>query len=118
MKDKLKRALADRYPTLKPYQLDRCVDKYATEVTAELAAQLSMGNIDNGEIAFASDRVRARCNRVKIDGAPRYVLSVMHEHPSTALVIVAYEGNSITHEISKVIFNPRYKKDVEPSELS
>ncbi len=112
MKERLRRALAGRYPTLKPYQLNRCVNKYVAELIGELALQISTGNVESGEIDFASDGVRARCNRVKIDGAQRYVLSVMHEHPSTALVLVVYEGNSITHEISKVIFNPRYKKDI------
>ena len=112
MKEELKVALATRYPTLKPYQLVRCVNKYVAEVINELALQISGGNVDEEGIDFASDQVRARCDRTVIDKKQRYVLTVMHEHPSTALVLVVYEGNNITHEVSKVIFNPRYKKDV------
>lgn len=112
MKERLKKALAHRYPTLKPYQVDRCVDKYVAEVINELALQISSGNVDVGEIDFASDQVRARCDRIVIEKKQRYVLTVMHEHPSTALILVEHEGNNITHKVSKVIFNPRYKRDV------
>ena len=36
----------------------------------------------------------------------------MHLHTETSLVLVTYEGNSITHRVSKVTLNPRYKKDI------
>jgi len=112
MKEKLRQALTTRHPTLKPKQVAKAVDKYVAEVIGELAQQLSMGNIEEGEIDFPSDQVRARCGRIDIDKKTHYVLSIMHEHPSTSLVHVTYEGNNIKHEVSKVIFNPRYKKDV------
>ena len=112
MKEELQKALAIRQPTLKPYQIEKCVDKYVAEVMREIAEQLSMGNVEGGEIEFAGDSVRRRCNRISIEGKKHYVLTVMHEHPSTSLVHIVYEGNSHTGRVSKAVFNPPFKKEV------
>ncbi len=72
MKNELKAALAIQYPVLKPYQIERAVDKYVNSVMSELATQISMGNVTNGEIDFACDTVRAQCGRIVIDNKQRY----------------------------------------------
>jgi hypothetical protein len=37
---------------------------------------------------------------------------MMQACPSTALVLETYTGNSLTHRVSKVVFNPKYKNGI------
>ena len=114
MKAQLTKALRTRYPTMKPNMADRYVDKYVTAVIAEIATQYMLTDKDDitDEISFAADKVNTATGRTKASGKTEYIYSMMQACPSTSLVIETYKGNSLTHRVSKVVFNPRYKKGI------
>lgn len=115
MRDKLQQALSVLYPAMKPNMLARYVDKYIAGVMHEIATQymhMTSDDLCQGEMDFAANTVSNACGRMEIAGSMQYIFTVMQKHPSTALVIVTHVGNSITHRVSRVCFNPNYKRDI------
>ena len=115
MRDILQRALSVRYPAMKPNMLVRYVDKYIAGVMHEIATQymhVTSDDLCQGEMDFAANAVSNACGRMEIAGSMHYIYSVMQQHSSTSLIVRTYKGNSITHRVSRVCFNPKYKKDI------
>jgi hypothetical protein len=115
MKEKLLAALQARFPHIEAKLLDRYVTKYIAAVMPEIALRymlMTTDSITDGEMNFAADGVRQACGRYKMDGCTGYISNLMHMHPSTSLIITVYRGNNIKHRVSRVIFNPQYKKEI------
>ena len=115
MRNKLIAQLASKYPTLKRYQINDCVNRYVDAVMQEIAyrfATITSEDIDAAEFSFAADAVNIEIGQSSLNGKRLRVWTLMHLHTETSLVLVTYEGNSITHRVSKVTLNPRYKKDI------
>ena len=115
MRNKLIAQLASKYPTLKRYQVHDCVNRYVDAVMKEIAyrfATITSEDIDAAEFSFAADAVNIEIGQSSLNGKRLRVWTLMHLHTETSLVLVTYEGNSITHRVSKVTLNPRYKKDI------
>ena len=112
MKEELIKALTKRFPAMKPNMADRYAGKYMAAVMTEIATQYMLMNSDDmtGEMNFAADRVNVASKRAIIDSKSIYIYSMMQSCPSTSLVVETYTGNSLTHRVSKVMFNPKYKK--------
>ncbi len=112
MKQKLMAALSARYPQIKPRMVDRYVTKYIKAVMEEIATQYMCMKTDDAEMDFAADRANRASGRYKIAGVVGYVYTLMQEHMSTSLVVSMHEGNNLTHRVSRVVFNPIYKKEI------
>jgi len=115
MRNKLIALLASKYPTLKRYQVIDCVNRYVDAVMQEIAfrfATITSEDIDAAEFSFAADEVNNEIGQVLLGSKRPRVWTLMHLHTETSLVLVTYKGNSITHRVSKVTLNPRYKKDI------
>jgi hypothetical protein len=115
MRNELQKQLANRYPTLKNYQITACVNSYVDAVMKEIAmrfATITSEDIEAGEFSFSADLVNKNSGQTSIDGTRMRVFSVMQSDPSTSLVISTYKGNSISKRVSKVTFNLKYKKDI------
>lgn len=114
MKEQLKAALLAEHPSIKPLLAERYVAKYIKAVIEEIATQYAMMNdeIEDDELDFAVDRVNTACGRLKLNGKTLYIYQRMREQMTTSLVIETYQGNSKTHRVSRVIFNPNYKKGI------
>lgn len=115
MRNELTKNLASRYPALKNYQITTCVNSYVAEVMKEIAlrfATITSEDIEAGEFSFAADLVNKASGQVSIGKKRPRVYSVMQSDPSTSLVISIYKGNSHSKRVSKVTFNPKYKKDI------
>ena len=100
---------------MKPNMAERYVDKYMTHMLKEIATQYMLMSKDDmlqGEISFALDAVTEACGRMEIAGKKTYIVRHMHKHATTSLVIVTYKGNSKTKRVSRVTFNPAYKKKI------
>ena len=115
MKNKLIAQLTKKHPTLKSYQVNDCVNRYVDCVMREIAfrfASITSEDIDAAEFSFAVDKVNKEIGQSSKDGKRLRVWTLMQLHTETSLVIVTYEGNSLTNRVSKVTLNPRYKKDI------
>ena len=115
MRNKLIALLASKYPTLKGYQVHDYVNRYVNSVMQEIAfrfANITSEDIDAAEISFAVDKVNREIGQASLDGKRLRVWTLMQLHTETSLVLVTYEGNSITNRVSKVTLNPRYKKEI------
>jgi uncharacterized protein (DUF433 family) len=115
MRNKLIAQLASKYPTLKRFKVHDCVNRYVDAVMQEIAyrfATITSEDIEAAEFNFAADTVNIEIGQSSLDGKRLRVWTLMHLHTETSLVLVIYEGNSITHRVSKVTLNPRYKKDI------
>ena len=115
MRDKLIALLASRYPTLKRYQVHDCVNRYVDAVMQEIAfrfATITSEDIDAAEFSFSVDEVNKASGQVSLLGKRPRIFTLMQLDTQTSLVIGTYKGNSITHRVSKVTLNPRYKKDI------
>lgn len=114
MIDKLQISLKERYPSLKPYQISRCVEKYLNGMMPLLVKSIVFSKKDNtdSEMFFLQEEARLACGRTRVDGEIKYIYSMMQEHSDTSIILVTYTGNNITKKSSKVVFNPIYKKEV------
>lgn len=115
MKQQLKEALQARFPELKALVVERCVDKYTRAVMQEIGNQfprMTKEDFEQAEMSFAEDQVSKACGQVDLAGARPRIYNVMQADPSTSLVLVTYKGNSIKRRVSKVTFNPKYKKNI------
>lgn len=115
MKEKLKLALMKRFPEMKDFIAERCVTKYLNAVMPELITQFmsaSKEDLANGEIDFPEYKVIRECERIQFRGHQEYIYTLMNEHPTTALIIVTYKGNSLSKRVSRVTFNQNYKKEI------
>jgi hypothetical protein len=115
MREKLKNALRARCPQITEKMATRYTDKYVAAVMPEIAQQymlITADDIRDGEMDFAANKVSEVCGRYKLDGQTGYIYQLMQSDPSTSLVIRTYIGNSITHRVSRVFFNPKFKKEI------
>lgn len=112
MKDKLMAALTARHPQMKANMVDRYVTKYVNAVMAEIATQYMCMRTDDVEMDFAADRANRTSGRYKNAGVVGYVYTLMQDHMSTSLVVSMREGDNLTHRVSRVVFNPIYKKEI------
>jgi hypothetical protein len=115
MRSKLIALLASKHPTLKGYQVHDYVKRYVDGVMREIAfrfATITSEDIDAAEFSFAVDKVNREIGHGSLDGKRLRVWTLMQLHTETSLVLVTYEGNSITNRVSKVTLNPRYKKEI------
>lgn len=115
MKEKLTKALRERFPDMRPLLAERYVGKYMAAVLPEIATQymhMTSEDMFAGEMNFAADQVSQAAGRAKIDGKQHYIYALMQQDPNTSLVISRYIGNSITHRVSRVCINPNYKKEI------
>jgi len=115
MRNKLTELLANKYPTLKRFQVQDYVNRYVDGVMREIAfrfATITSEDIDAAEFSFAVDKVNREIGQASLDGKRLRVWTLMQLHTETSLVLVTYEGNSITNRVSKVTLNPRYKKEI------
>ena len=115
MKNKLTALLTSKYPTLKGFQVHDYVNRYIDGVMREIAfrfATITSEDIDAAEFSFAVDKVNKEIGQASLDGKRLRVWTMMQLHTDTSLVLVTYEGNSLTNRVSKVTLNPRYKKEI------
>ena len=115
MRNKLIAQLASKYPTLKRYQVHDCVNRYVDAVMQEIAfrfATITSEDIEAAEFSFSVDEVNKASGQVSLDGKRPRIFTLMQLDTQTSLVIGTYKGNSITHRVSKVTLNPRYKKEI------
>ena len=115
MRNKLIALLASKYPTLKHFQVHDYVNRYVDSVMREIAfrfATITSEDIEAAEFSFAVDRVNIEIGQASLDGKRLRVWKLMNLHTETSLVLVTYEGNSLTNRVSKVTLNPRYKKEI------
>jgi len=106
----LKEELLKKYPQLKESLAERYVTKYFNTMIEALAHSFATHGIENGELRFPIYSVRLSMGRMMINDNKEYIFNVMQQHASTQLIVVESKGN-IGKE-SRVIFNPRYKKDI------
>lgn len=115
MRNKLISQLTKKHPTLKSFQVQDYVNRYVDGVMREIAFRFSTitsEDIDAAEFSFAVDKVNREIGQASLDGKRLRVWTLMQFHTETSLVLITYEGNSITNRVSKVTLNPRYKKDI------
>lgn len=115
MIEELKKNLAINNPSLKRYQVDTCVNSYVDAVMKQIAAQFSTitsEDIAAGEFSFAVNVVSKQCGQVKLSGKRTLVYTLMQAHHNTSMVIGLYKGNSFSGRVSKVTFNPKYKREI------
>ncbi len=115
MKDRLLAALLAHYPTIKPALAAKYVDKYIKAVIPELGRQMagmSSEDFSTGEIDFPISQVTKVCGAAKAFGPHETIMGVMHRHTDTSLIIRVYEGNNLSHRVSRVCLNHNYKKDI------
>lgn len=115
MRNKLIKLLASRYPSLKLYQATNCVNSYVDAVMQEIARQFPRAtreDIEAAELSFAADLVNKASGQVSLGGKRQRVYTLMQSDAQTSLVIKKYEGNSFSKKVSKVTFNPKYKKAI------
>jgi hypothetical protein len=115
MRNKLTALLASKHTTLKRFQVQDYVNRYVDCVMREIAfrfATITSEDIDAAEFSFAVDKVNREIGQASLDGKRLRVWTLMQLHTETSLVLVTYEGNSITNRVSKVTLNPRYKKEI------
>jgi hypothetical protein len=107
--EKLRIALAARFPDIKPLLVKRYVDKYVAEVMKHIAENIInpwTGNWNN-EFTWPRDTINRACGR---DAKSKYIYDIMQEDNSTSLVIETFKGNK--GKYSRAIYNPLYKKDI------
>ena len=115
MRNKLTELLANKYPTLKRFQVQDYVNRYVDGVMREIAfrfATITSEDIDAAEFSFAVDKVNREIGQASLDGKRLRVWTLMQLQTETSLVLLTYKGNSITQRVSKVTLNPRYKKEI------
>ena len=115
MRQRLKKQLSKRHPSIKDKQLDSYVNNYVDAVIAELALQYAKATGDNlkaGEISFGAEAVAINCKQAMVDGKRIRVFALMQEAPETSLVIQTYKGNNYSQRVSKVTLNQKYRKAV------
>jgi hypothetical protein len=113
MKQELQKYLEINNPGLKDYQIINCVNSYVTAVMQQIAVQFAIitsEDIAAGEFSFAVDTASKQAGQATLNGKRIRVYTMMQEQPNTSLVIERYKGNSYSGRISKVTFNPKYKK--------
>ncbi len=115
MKQKLIAELKKLHPLIADKMVMRYVDKYVAAVMTEISHRfmlMSSDEVSDGEMNFSAKSVENASGRYKLNGRTDYIYQLMQEHPSTSLFIITYTGNSITHRISRGIFNPIHKKEI------
>lgn len=115
MRKELRKELTINHPNLKTYQAVKCVNDYLDAVMTQIATQyatVTSDDIDAGEFSFAVDDVSKQCGQATLVGKRVRVYTMMQAQSNTSLVIETYKGNSISKRISKVTFNPKYKKEI------
>lgn len=102
-------------PGMRSAVAERAVGRYVDSVMAELAHQYpraSRADLAQAEIDFAAERVMHACKQVSVEGRQVRVWPLMQRHPSTRLVHVVYQGNSLSGRVSRVTFNPLYRRHI------
>lgn len=115
MRQKLQQQLAINQPSLKDYQVERYVNKYVDAVMQQIARQfltVTSDDLDEGEFSYAAEEVYEHCGQAMVAGERIRIATMMQAEPNTSLVIKTYNGNSISKRVSKVTFNPKYKKAI------
>lgn len=110
---KIEIALRSLYPEMKPNLISRYVSKYVSVVIENIAQSIMLHGIgDTNELSWSMDTITNSIGRNKSGHGPLYIFDLMDEHPSTKLVEVTYIGNNLTGRVSRIVFNPMYKKDI------
>ena len=100
MRNKLIAQLANKYPTLKRYQVHDSVNRYVDAVMQEIAfrfATITSEDIEAAEFSFSVDEVNKASGQVSLLGKRPQIFTLMQLDTQTSLVIGTYKGNSITH---------------------
>jgi len=115
MRQKLKKQLAINQPSLKDYQVERYVNKYVDAVMQQVARQfltVTSDDLNEGEFSYAAEVVYDQCGQAMVAGKRIRIATMMQAVSNTSLVIKTYNGSSISKRVSKVTFNPKYKKAI------
>lgn len=115
LRQKLQQQLAINQPSLKSFQVERYVNKYVDAVMQQIARQfltVTSDDLDGGEFSYAAEKVYDQCGQAMVAGERIRIATMMQAQPNTSLILKTYIGNSISKRVSKVTFNPKYKKAI------
>jgi hypothetical protein len=110
VREKLKRALLSRHPSMKEYVADRCVEKYLSGLLPEILWSWTSMRKEDKELAMGMNDIKRDIGRISANGHVEYICDIMHEHTSTSLIEITFTGN--VGKNSRAVINPLYKGDI------
>lgn len=110
LRSRLSVALSLRYPSLKPYQLTNCVNKYVDVMLRELVTAFTLYNKSiaaDGEIQIGMENAKIQAGRIDIDKKTQWIVPMMQADTSTKLLHITFKGN--VGKNSRAVYNMQYK---------
>lgn len=113
MKERISAALAAKYPTLKPYQIEKSVSTHISVMLHAIADSIRRFGFKNDQISLSLDAIAKLSGRIKIDGKNFKVSVLLNCDRNTSLVNVEFPGQ--VGQVARVSLNPVYQLDIEYS---
>lgn len=110
MRDEILKAFTARYPSIKPYQAERCVDRYIQVTLREIAYSIANFGVVDGEFALSVSQMREDIGKLLLEGKQQWITNLMHVNPRTSLITINFKGNK--GKTSRVSLNPIYEKQI------
>lgn len=111
MKERISVALAAKYPTLKPYQIEKSVSTYITVMLDAIAESIRKFGFPNDQISLSLDTIAKASGKISINGKKFKVSVLLNSDRNTSLVSVEFPGQ--VGKVARVSFNPVYQSDIE-----
>lgn len=113
MKERISAAFAAKYPTLKPYQIEKSVSTHISVMLHAIADSIRRFGFKNDQISLSLDAIAKLSGRIKIDGKNFKVSVLLNGDRDTSLVNVEFPGQ--VGQVARVSLNPVYQLDIEYS---
>lgn len=111
MRNEILRAFTARYDSLKPYQAEKCVDKYIQVMLREIASSIANFGFADNQISLGLDKIREAVGKVTINGKQQWITLLMLADPhKLSLVLVDFKGNQGKN--SRVSLNTIYSETI------
>ncbi|WP_432382565.1 hypothetical protein [Duganella sp. P38] len=110
MKERISAALIAKYSTLKPYQIEKSVDKYVTVMLSAIAESVRKFGFEDDQVSLSLDDIAKLVGRIKIKGKDFKVSTLFNADRNTSLVIVDFPGQ--IGKIARVSLNPVYQTEI------
>lgn len=109
---KIGQHMARLYPALKPYQVERAVNKYIEQTLIEIKRSISAYQGDNTEdvLSIKKTELTASCGRIAISGKKQYLYDVMSRNENTRLLNSVFRGNQGIYH--RAVLNPIYEIEI------
>lgn len=111
MKKRITAALVAKYPTLKPYQIEKSVSRYITVMLDAIAESIRKFGFKNDQISLSLDAIAKASGKISIDGKKFKVSVLLNSDRNTSLVYVEFPGQ--VGQVARVSLNPIYQADIE-----